>query len=291
MIAATSRMSHFVRGCLLMAALCLTSCTSVTPTTVPAEGAKVPLRIAALKGPTAMGMVNLMEWSEDDPVRYPYEFTISVSADAIMPDLIKGDLDLAAVPANLAAILFNRTEGRIRVLAVNTTGVLNLLSKGEAVATIADLKGKTLFATGKGNVPEYVLDELLRSANLTRADVSVEWKSEPSEIVALMTQMESGIALIPEPFATAARNGIDGLTTLQLDPIWQASHDGHSQVTGVLVGRSDCLDERPDDISEFLEDCEASVQLAIDAPAETAVLIEQYGIVKAAIAKEALPHS
>ena len=123
--------------------------------------ASVP-RVAALKGPTAMGMVKMMSDAPD-----AYDFTISAAIDEITPKLVKGEVDIAAVPANMASVLYNNTEGAVKVLAINTLGVLYIVENGDSgVSSIADLKGRTLYASGKGASPEYALNYLLAQNGL-----------------------------------------------------------------------------------------------------------------------------
>ena len=147
--------------------------------------------IAALKGPTAMGLVKLMKDSESsETTGNEYTFTLAGSADEVTPALLKGELDMACVPANLAAVLYNKTEGEIEVLAVNTLGVLYIVENGESVHSMADLKGKTIVAAGKGSTPEYALRYLLTENGIDPDnDVTIDWKSEHSECVAALASL------------------------------------------------------------------------------------------------------
>ena len=169
--------------------------------------------IAALKGPTAMGLVKLMQESENGETSgNDYTFTLAGSADEVTPALIKGELDMACVPANLAAVLYNKTEGALEVLAVNTLGVLYIVENGESVQSIADLKGQTIVAAGKGSTPEYVLRYLLAQNGIDPDnDVTIDWKSEHSECVAALASGQATIALLPQPFVTVAQSKIEGL--------------------------------------------------------------------------------
>ena len=147
-----------------------------TPDT-PAQEVEAPVtaRIAALKGPTAMGLVKLMSDAPSSANGPLYDFTLAGSADEVTPALIKGELDMACVPANLAAVLYNKTEGAVQVLAVNTLGVLYIVENGESVQSLADLKGKTVVAAGKGSTPEYALRYLLSENGIDPdADVTLD---------------------------------------------------------------------------------------------------------------------
>ena len=188
--------------------------------------------IAALKGPTAMGLVKLMKDSESgETTGNEYTFTLAGSADEVTPALLKGELDMACVPANLAAVLYNKTEGEIEVLAVNTLGVLYIVENGESVHSMADLKGKTIVAAGKGSTPEYALRYLLTENGIDPDnDVTIDWKSEHSECVAALASGQASVALLPQPFVTVAQSKIEGLRmALDLTKEWDALDNGSAR--------------------------------------------------------------
>ena len=249
--------------------------------------------IAALKGPTAMGLVKLMQESENGETSgNDYTFTLAGSADEVTPALIKGELDMACVPANLAAVLYNKTEGEIEVLAVNTLGVLYIVENGESVQSIADLKGQTIVAAGKGSTPEYVLRYLLAQNGIDPDnDVTIDWKSEHSECVAAMASGQAAIALLPQPFVTVAQSKIEGLRmALDLNAEWDALDNGSGLITGVIVARREVVEENPAAVNEFLKEYAASVDWVNANTADAAALIGEYGIVDAAVAEKALPY-
>ena len=250
----------------------------------PAQRPDAKVRIAGLKGPTSMGLVKLMDNEK-------YEFTLAGSADEVTPLLLKGELDMAAVPANLAAVLYNNSDGQIVTLAVNTLGVLSLLEKGNTVQEIKDLKGKTIYATGKGSTPEYTLRYLLSTAGIDPDhDVTIEFKAEPAEVVALL-QNENGIAMLPQPYATAALTQTEGLRlVLDISEAWDALVPESRLITGVLAARKDFVEKYPEAVTEFLAEYKTSTEWVNESNEEASQLIEKYGITKAAIAKKALPH-
>ena len=269
-----------------------------TPQFTPAE-----FRIAALKGPTAMGLVELMSLSDTAnemmegkenvvSTGNTYEFTLAGSADEVTPALIKGDLDMACVPANLAAVLYGKTNGAVEVLAVNTLGVLYIVENGGTVQSMADLKGQTIVAAGKGSTPEYALRYLLTENGIDPdKDVTIDWKSEHSECVAALASGQASIALLPQPFVTVAQNKIEGLRmALDLTAEWDKLDNGSGLITGVIVARRDVVEANSAAVEAFLEDYADSVAWVNGDTAEAAALIGEYGIVDTAVAEKALPY-
>ena len=254
---------------------------------------KPVVRLAAMTGPTAMGLVKLLDDEKNGLSANDYEFLLAGAADEISPSLIQGKLDIASIPVNLAAILNNKTNGGLTLLAVNTLGVIYIVEKGgESIQSLGDLKGKTLYATGKGSTPEYNLTYLLKQAGLTLGeDVIVEWKSEPAEVVALMAQQETAFAMLPQPYVTVAQTKVENLRiALNLTEEWDALGLDSRMITSGIVVRTAFLQENPEAVENFLKEFAASAQYANEFVPETAALIEQIGIVKAAVAEKALPY-
>ena len=270
--------------------------TDETPAEETPAEESVTVRVAALKGPTAMGMVKLMsdsESAEADTAGNTYEFTLAASADEVSPKLMQGELDIACVPANLASVLYNRTGGGIVTLAVNTLGVLYIVENGNSVQSMADLAGKTIVASGKGSTPEYALRYLLTENGVNPdADVVVDWKSEHSECVAALASGAATIALLPQPFVTVAQSKMPDLrVALDLTEEWDKLDNGSALLTGVVVARKDFVEEHPTAVATFLEDYGASVSWVNENTADAAELIAGYGIVdSAAVAEKALPY-
>lgn len=250
--------------------------------------------VAALKGPTAMGMVKMMsdDAQNDQPT---FDFNIYASADEITPKLVQGELDIAAVPANLASVLYNNTEGQVQVLAINTLGVLYIVENGDTVQSVEDLRGKTIYASGKGNTPEYALRYLLEGNGIDPdADVTMEWKSEHSECVAALAADPAGIAMLPQPFVTTAQAQNENLRvaldiTEEWDKLAEESGSDAALLTGVVVARKEFVEQNPQLVGEFLSLYEKSVAYANEEVEETAKLIGEYDIVPEAVAAKALP--
>lgn len=257
------------------------------------EAAPEAYSIAALKGPTAMGLVKLMHDAENgEDLSNDYTFSLAASADEVTPGLIQGELDMACVPANLAAVLYQKTGGQIVTLAVNTLGVLYIVEKGNAVQSLGDLKGMTVAAAGKGASPEHALRHLLAQNGLDAdQDVTVDWKSEHSECVAALASGAVTVALLPQPFVTVAQSKVEGLrVALDLNAEWEKlSEDGGGLITGVIVARKEVVEKNPAAVEAFLKEYAASVDWVNGNVPEAAALIGGYGIVDAAVAEKAIP--
>ena len=248
-----------------------------------------PLRIAGLKGPTTMGLVNLLSMEQAGTAAMDYNLQLYGAADEIVPLLIKGELDMAAIPANLAATLYQKTSGGIQAVAVNT---LYVVEQGDTVHSMADLKGRTILSTGKGTTPEYVLRYLLTANGLDPdKDVDIQYYSEATEVTAQMATTQDAIAVLPQPYVTAAGLKDDTLrVALDLTAEWDKVADTQL-ITGVTVVRKAYAEEHPDVVAAFLADYAQSVNAANTDLDGTAALCEEQGVVaKAAIAKKALPN-
>ena len=270
--------------------------TAPVPVPTPSTAPELPnypesVKVSALRGPTAMGMVKLMKDFENGNTELNYEFSLA-TIDELVPLISKGELDIAAIPANLASVLYNNTQGKIKVLAINTLGVLYVVEKGDTIHSVEDLKGKTILSAGKGAIPEFALNYVLLQNGIDPAnDITIEYKSEPAEILPLLVQGVADIAIIPQPFVTNAMAKVEGLRiALDWTEQWDnAADDGSVLITGAMVVNSQFADEYPEAVEAFAKEYEASTQFANSNVDETALLISEYGIVDEAIAKIALP--
>ena len=273
--------------------LTLASCgQQETQTQETEETPAAHYNVAALKGPTAMGLVKLMHDAESGAeLTNDYTFTLAASADEVSPKLMQGELDIACVPANLAAVLYQKTGGEIVTLGINTLGVLYIVENGNAVTSMADLAGKTIVASGKGSTPEYALRYLLRENDVDPdGGVVIDWKSEHSECVSALATGAATIAMLPQPFVTVAQSKLQDLrVALDLTEEWDALDNGSALLTGVVVARKDVVEENPAAIDAFLADYAQSVEWVNANTADAAALIGDYGIVDAAVAEKALP--
>ena len=252
------------------------------------------IRVGSLKGPTSMGLVSLMDKASRGETSNVYEFTMAGKADELVGKIANGDLDIALLPANVASVLYAKTQGNITVLDINTLGVLYVVASDDSISSMADLKGRTIYMTGKGTTPEYVMNYLLKENGLSTSDVDLQFKSEATEVASLLKQDSSAIGVLPQPFATAACiQNPDLKTVLDLTEQWNMLNKdtGSMLVTGVTLVRSDFLRENRSPVADFIKDHEASTLFATEHAEDASRLIAEQGIVeKAPIAQKALPY-
>lgn len=251
----------------------------------------VVVRVGSLKGPTSMGLVKLMKDSAAGALAGNYEFQMETQADVLIGLVSKGELDIALIPANVSSVLYNKLEGNISVIDINTLGVLYFVSGDESITSVNDLKGKTIYLTGKGTTPDYVLQYILNENGIT--DVTLEYKSEATEVAAVLANEENAVGFLPQPFATASTLQNDSLNVLfDAASLWDElqGENGSHLVTGVTIVRNDFLNEHEGAVKTFLEEHKASADFVNENPADASVYVEEYGIIeKAKVAELAIP--
>lgn len=277
---------------LVLAIVMASGCQGKTETTAVTDD--VVIRVGSLKGPTSIGLVSLMHEAEAGTTVNNYdEFTIAAAADELNTQFIKGELDIILVPANVASVLYNKTGGEVTVLDINTLGVLYMVSADTSITDIASLSGKTIYLTGKGTTPDYVLQYLLSENGVDLSSVTLEYKSESTEVAAILSEDPDAIGLLPQPFVTTACAQNDKLSViLDMTEEWGKiqGEDGGQLVTGVTVVRNAFLEEHPQAVAQFIQEHQAScefVETNLDTAAE--YVVELGIIAKAEIAKKAIP--
>ena len=273
-------------GLMILALLLVYGCGKPIP---------ISLNIGALNGPTAMGMIKIIDEMSANGDDGPWETTLVSAPDLIVPMIIQGELDIAAVPANLAATIYNKTEGGVKVIGINTLGVIYIVEKGDSISSVEDLKGKTIYASGQGATPEFALNYILKENGIDpEKDVTIDWKSEHAECVAAISSEEGGIAMLPQPFVTVAmtqeaelRVALD--LTSEWDKLNVGKDDASMMITGVTIARTEVIEQKGDAIKEFLKAYEESVEFVNANPVESAELIGKYEIVPAPVAEKAIP--
>lgn len=275
--------SIILTAIIVLSALSLFSCSKE----------QTEVKVFALKGPTGMGMAKLMDENNNGKTDNKYTFTIASSPDEITAEIIKGNYDIAAVPTNLASVLYNKTEGKIRVAAVNTLGVLYILENGDTISSINDLNGKKIYATGQASTPEYVLNYILEANGI---DCEVSYLADHSELATLMISGETTIGMLPVPNATTVLAQSDARIAVNITEEWEKAAelngDNGALYQGCIIINPDFISAHPEAVEDFLDEYEDSVEFVNGNKSEAAVLIEKYGIIpKAAIAEAAIPNA
>ncbi len=248
------------------------------------SGAEV--KVGMLKGPTGMGAAWLMEQNELDLTLNSYEFTVSGAPDELTGQLIQGGLDIAALPTNAISSLYNKTEGKIVCLGVNTLGVLYILENGESISSIKDLDGKTILASGKGSTAESVLVHLIAENGI---GAEIHFASEHTEAATLAITGEYDIVMLPEPFVTNVMSKSENFrVALNLSEEWDKL-TGEVLTMGGIAVRKEFLEQNPEAVAEFVKDYGMSIEFTNENPSEAGAFIEKYEITAAAVAEKAIP--
>ena len=256
----------------------------------PAE--RPTIRVAAMRGPTAMGLLRLMDEAQNGETANNYEFELFGSPDLVPPLLVRGEVDVAAVPANLAAVLYNNVDGAVQALAVVTLGVLHIVDTTDTIHSIEDLRGRTIFVSGQGATPEFALNYVLEQNGLTD-EVTVEFRAEHTEIAALLETGQAEIALLPEPFVSTVSARIDELrVALDLSEEWSRVQPDYGLIMSVVIARREFLENNPEAVAVFMEEYAASVQfVTANIPAAAQLAVDFEIIPALPIAQAAIPRT
>lgn len=253
----------------------------------------VETKVGGLKGPTSMGLLFLKEKNENGETEGSYEFTMAAAADELLAMMVKEELDIALIPANVASILYHKTEGEVAVIDINTLGVLYMVSGDTGITAPEDLTDRTIYLTGKGTTPDYVLRYILQENGLGEEDVTLEYRSEAMEVAALLAENPHTVGLLPQPFVTAACVQNEALqVVIDMNEQWMAlqGEDGSRLVTGVAVVRKAFLEENEEAVKTFLEEHKESIENMNEDVKKGAQLAVAAGIIgKEGIAEKAIP--
>lgn len=259
-------------------------------TEAPSVTTGVSMNVMALKGPTGMGLAYLMDANDKNETANEYTFTLAGDPTQVSAAVIKGETDVACVPVNLASTLYNKTGGEYICIAINTLGVLHILTTDDSINSLSDLEGKTLYATGQGSTPEYILNYILEKNGLADK-VTVEYETEHTALVSMFATGKVTLGMLPEPNVSSAMVQTDGLRqVVDLTAEWDKVSDT-SAVQGCVIVSKKFASENPDALAHFMAEYAASVEYVNANVDEAAAMCETYGIVpKAAIAKRAYPN-
>ena len=277
--------------CLVMA-LSLTACkgNENVDSTPSNSTAKAEVTVACMTGPTGMGMAKLMAENEEGKTQNSYTFDVQAAATDILPRFIKGEVNIASVPTNVAATVYKQTGGKVRILAVNTYGVLSILEKGNTIDSVDDLKGKTVYSTGKGQNPEFILKYILTENGIDpEKDLTLEFVSS-DDLKAKLISGEAEVAMAPEPLATAVMVQNKELNrVLSINDEWSKVSENQLMM-GCVIALDSYISENKDAVEKFLKEYEASIKFALENPDAAASSCAKYGISPSeAIAKKSLP--
>lgn len=234
---------------------------------------EVKTKIAALNGPTGLGLAEIKADRS-----YAYDVEYYSDPQEVGPLLIKGEVDIAALPLNMAANLYKKTDGKIKMLAINTLGVLHVLSKDDSIKSVADLKGKTVYSSGQGATPEYIVNYILRKNGLEPGkDVTIEYKTAHNELATLAVEGSVDICILPEPFASKVLSKNESYKrVLDLTEEW-GKVSSAKLAQGCLVARADYIEQNPEIIKEFMSFYEASVNFVNNENNAGAVFLAKNG--------------
>lgn len=286
-ISCFNQIKKIIALCAVLAAMASVTagCGKATDTT--------QIRMGSLKGPTSMGLLFLMDEAEKGEAEGNYAFTMATQADELLPLMVKGEMDIALVPANVASVLYNKMEGQLAVIDINTLGVLYMVTGDSSIESVEDLKGRTIYLTGKGTTPDYVLHYIMSENGMTESDYTLEYKSEASEVAALLAEKPDAVGLLPQPFVTAACMQNEALhVVLDMNEEWTKlqGEGGSRMVTGVTVVRREFLEEHEAAVKNFLKEHEESAAAINEDAGTGASLAVAAGIVaKEPIAQKAIP--
>ena len=267
--------------------------TNSTPSTPSSpEKLDTKVNIYGISGPTGVGLANLMEKAEKGEGNLKYNIALAANNDEIVAKIKNGEADIAAVATNLASTLFNATNSGVQVLAINTLGVLNVVTKGYEIDSIDDLKGLTIYSTGQGANPEYIINDILKNNNLeVGKDVKIEFVAQPQELVVKMKTNEKAVVVAPQPVATNITNNVEGAKiVIDLNDEWDKFHD-EALTMGCIIVRKEFAEQNPDAIKIFLKEYKESIEKTNSDIDATATLCEKFKIIApAAVAKKAIPN-
>lgn len=255
---------------------------------------KITVKVGALKGATTLGLLPLQDKAANGGTNENYEFSMMTAADELLPLMIKGELDIALLPSNVASVLYQKTNCGVTVIDINTLGVLYMVSGDSSIGSVADLAGKTIYLTGKGTTPDYVLHYILNGNGIDAdQDCTLEYRSEATEVAALLAENSDAIGLLPQPFVTAACAQNDALSVIMdMNAEWEKlqGENGSRLVTGVTVVRNEFLQEHENAVAAFMEEHKASAEsMNTDVENGAKLAVASEIIAKEPIALKAIP--
>lgn len=246
------------------------------------KATKTPVDVSAasLKGPTSIGLINIIDGSEElNKDGYTTKIEVAASPDLIVPRLLKGELDIAAVPLNVGSKVYNATKGQYKLAAINTLGVLYLLSSDENVKTLEDLKGETLYCGTPGATPDYVLQYILKQKDFSENDIKIDYSMKTPELAQALIGGKVKHAIMPEPFATIVSLKNKNLNRfMDIQEEWRNLNDNSDIIMGALLIKTELIENNKDYVDAFLKEYAASVEWANSNLKECGELLKKHEI-------------
>jgi NitT/TauT family transport system substrate-binding protein len=274
----------------LLLLVLLTGCTQDVVENPEEMPEPIAVSVAGLKGPTSMGMIQLIDGTLPNLKGYDSSYMSYGAPDELIGKILTKEVQIAAVPTNMASLLYNKTEGAVQLLAVNTLGVIHVVGKND-VSTLEDLKGKTLYVSGKGATPDFALNYMIESMGLSE-EIDVQFYADHASLSQAVIAGTVDYAVLPEPFVTQVVQKSESVDFLiDLNTVWAEATQGESELAmGCLVIDRTFADENPEYVEAFLKDYSASVAWVNENPVEAGVLIEKHAILPSAdLAAAAIP--
>ena len=251
---------------------------------------ELDIRVSVLNGTTGFGTAQLMDAAKKGEAALNYNFKIETDATVINAGIINNEIDIAALPTNAASVLYNKTEGGVKVIALNTLGVLYVVENGNTVNSLADLAGKTVYCPAQN--PEFIFRAVCQLGGVENVTVDTTYAQPAALMSAVATSTEGMIAVLPEPVLSVAMSkNADLRVALDLTNEWSQNKGTASLVQGCIVVRTAFLEEHPAEVAKFLEEYKASIEFLNANVAEAATMVVDLGIYAgaAAVAEKAIP--
>ena len=247
------------------------------------------INVSVLNGSTGFGAAKLISDSEEGKTALNYNFTVEKLAENVTKGLINGSIDIAALPTNAAAALYKKTEGGVKIAAVNTLGVLYLVTNGEklSINNISELEGKTIYCPDQN--PAFIFKAI---CNAHGVNVTIDtYYAKPEELRDALVNGMVDMAVIPEPMVTIAKSKNNKLTTaLDLTEEWEKAYGENTLLQGCIVVRTEWAEAHPQELEQFLAEYKASIEYTNSNPKEASQLVVAAGMVEAApVAEKAIP--
>lgn len=208
------------------------------------------INVACFRAGSAVSLTHARATKEDACV-----ITFSNSVDEITSLIKSGKADIAALPLNTAAQLYNKTNGGIKIMSITALNSLYLVEKGDIIKKLSDFKGKTVVTSGKGTVFDYYLLYVLKESGIDpETDITIRYLDTYDDVVAdAKGENSSGLCVVPCNYACEilyAEKGYDtvesftNILKLKTEMVFAAE---------CLAVRTEYLEAHPDLVEEFLD--------------------------------------